>query len=83
MQSKGSISDDELKNVHEKKKCEAVEEFKEDIEATACGLPAHWIKDLEQIIEVFFCIMHFSKVLLSSELEKMRPKFYSVFTNIY
>ena len=49
---KGSISDDELKNLHEQKKCEAVEEFKKDIEATVCGSPAYWIENLEQVIEV-------------------------------
>ncbi|VDD85466.1 unnamed protein product [Enterobius vermicularis] len=50
-QLKGSISDDELKNLHEQKKCEAVEEFKKDIEATVCGSPAYWIENLEQVIE--------------------------------
>ena len=52
LQLKGSISDDELKNLHEQKKCEAVEEFKKDIEATVCGSPAYWIENLEQVIEV-------------------------------
>ncbi|VDD95067.1 unnamed protein product [Enterobius vermicularis] len=72
---KGSITDDELKNLHEQKKCKAIEKFKKNIEPTACGSPANWIKDLEQIIEVV--LLHFGffkrakEGLSEVELEKL------------
>ena len=82
LQLKGSITDDELENLHEQKKCKAIEKFKKNIEPTACGSPANWIKDLEQIIEVVLLHFGFFKVIIMEQSTKERSLNFILFLSV-